>query len=77
MSSFLRWISRLPFAGSASADDARAVFDHVDAEGLPVGAFRASGSMLFDEAPRLDFSDTLPSWSRSGITPRAAQPGVR
>lgn len=77
MSSFLRWFSRIPFAGSASTADASAVFDHVDAEGLPAGSFRASGSMRFDETPRLDFSDTLPSWSRSGVAPRAAQPGAR
>jgi hypothetical protein len=77
MSSFLRWFSRIPFAGQVSAGDARAVFDHVDAEGLPVGEFRASGSMHFDTAPRLDFADTLPSWSRSGITPRATQAAAR
>ena len=77
MSSLLRWFSRIPFAGPASAGDARAVFDHVDAEGLPVGEFRASGSMHFDTAPRLDFADTLPSWSRSGITPRAPQTAAR
>lgn len=77
MSNLLRWFSRIPFTGSATAGDASAVFDHVDAEGLPVGAFRASGSMQFDEAPRLDFSDTLPSWSRSGVTPRVAQTAAR
>ena len=68
---FLRWFTRSPFGqrltgrATAASDDTLALFDHVDAQDLGVGEFRASGSMHFDGRPEFDFADTLPAWAAS------------
>lgn len=66
---FLRWFTRGPFglrlAGrdAAAGGDTLALFDHVDAQDLGVGEFRASGSMHFSGRPEIEFADTVPAWA--------------
>ena len=79
---FLRWFTRSPFGlrlagrGAAEGGDTLALFDHVDAQDLGIGEFRASGSMHFSGRPEIGFADTVPAWAAPaphGLGPSAVR----
>jgi hypothetical protein len=79
-STLLRWFTRVTSGGAARHalahdGDTRALFDHVDGHALDVGEFRASGSMLFRDAPEIAFADTVPAWAAPA--PPARHQGAR
>ncbi|HEU5294678.1 MAG TPA: hypothetical protein VFU71_07805 [Burkholderiaceae bacterium] len=51
-------------AEPASADPGYTSFEHVDGSLLAADEFHLSDSMRLDEVPIVDFSETLPAYSR-------------
>jgi hypothetical protein len=76
----LRWFTQFTFGGavqrrSGHDGDTLALYDRVDGHALDVGEFRASGSMLFRDAPENAFVDTVPAWAAPA--PPARHQGAR
>jgi hypothetical protein len=69
MTKVLQWLTRGKFilGGTASAVELENVmsFERIDGAALPMGGFRASGSMDLIDARVRDFSETLPAYAHS------------
>ena len=72
MTKVFQWLIRGKFslgssAGAAELDNVVS-FERIDGAALPLGGFRASGSMDLIDTPMRDFSETLPAYVHSADT---------